>query len=198
MVDNVLEHQHVAVGIFLLPEQGEGDRTWWRRLRRRPGSGRGLALKPVVAAPIYLQQHPLLWIAFPSAVAFGGSAATGTSQSSGQQDPPHGRAGEMDILSLCQHLAQMGMVESCIGAPRPTPSPSVVSSGTWWLPASSLCSREPQQQVRPFCTLPVVATHGARSLPSAQTPQPPSPCPPSLRLTPVSLIAPWLSTSVLS
>ena len=115
MVDNVLEHQHVAVGIFLLSEQGERDLPRGVVHSADQGQVWASALQPVVAAPIDLQQHPLLGIALPSAVAFGGSAATWTPQSSGQQDPPHGRVGQMDILSLCQHLGQMGVVESCIG-----------------------------------------------------------------------------------
>ena len=102
------------MGIFLLPEQGEGDRTCGVVHSANQGQVWASALKPVVAASIDLKQHPLLGIALPSAVALGGSAATWTSQSSGQQDPPHGRAGQMDILSFCQHLGQMGMVESRI------------------------------------------------------------------------------------
>ena len=115
MVDNVLEHQHVAVGIFLLYEQGEKGPSPWRRQRLRPGSDTGLGPEASRGGSHRSAEHPLLGIALPSAVAPGGSAATWTPQSSGQQDPPHGRAGQMDILSLCQHLGQMGMVESRIG-----------------------------------------------------------------------------------
>ena len=47
-----------------------------------------------------------------------------------------------------------------------------MSAARWWLGASCLCSREPQQRGLPPCMLPLVTTRGARSLPSAQTPPP--------------------------
>ena len=58
MVDNVLEHQHVAVGIFLLYEQGERDLPRGVVNGSDQGQIRASALKPVVAAPIDLQSIP--------------------------------------------------------------------------------------------------------------------------------------------
>ena len=50
MVDNVLEHQHVAVGIFLLPEQGVGDSPRGVIHGSDQGQIGASALKPVVAS----------------------------------------------------------------------------------------------------------------------------------------------------
>ncbi len=50
-----------------------------------------------MAAPIDLQQHPLLGIPLPSAAVLGSSAATGTPDTPPrQQDPSHGRPRQTD------------------------------------------------------------------------------------------------------
>ena len=73
-VDDALEHQHVSVGILLLSEQGKWDRPGGVVHGADEGQVRSSALKPVVAAPIDLRQHPLLGIALPSTVSPGGLA----------------------------------------------------------------------------------------------------------------------------
>ena len=82
VLNDVLEHQHVPVGIFLLPEQGEGDRSSGIVYGTDQGEVRSSALQPVVLAPIYLQQHPLLAIALPSAAMPGSFPGTGTPDAS--------------------------------------------------------------------------------------------------------------------
>ena len=115
-VDDLLEHDQVAVGVLLLPEQGEGDRPGGvvhGADERQVGAA---ALQPVVPAPVDLQQHPLLGVALPSTVALGRPAAARTADAPGQQDPPDGGAGQADALPLRQHLGEMRVVEARIGA----------------------------------------------------------------------------------
>ena len=111
-IDDLPEHQHVAVGVLLLTEQSEGDRPGGVVHEADESQMWSATLQPVVPAPIYLQQHSLLGVALPSKVALGRSATTGASDSPGQKDPPDGGARQMDALPICQHLGQMRVVEA--------------------------------------------------------------------------------------
>ena len=137
-LDDAFEHQQVAVSILLLPEQGERDCA--RGVVRSTdecevGSS---ALQPIVSASINLQQHPLLGVSLPSAAVLGGSARPWSPDTIRQQDPSDGRPGQMDTLSLCQHLGQMGVVESCIHSCGQLPHSLLhrCSRSGGWLPAS--------------------------------------------------------------
>ena len=117
------EHHHVALGVLTLSEQRGRDSP--RGVvhgadQRHPGTS---PLQPVVLAAVYLQQHPLLRVALPSAVAPGGLAAARTPHSCGQQDPPDGGARQVNPLVLRQHLRQVGVVEACVEAFGQFPHP---------------------------------------------------------------------------
>ena len=70
-IDDLPEHQHVAVGVLLLTEQSEGDRPGGVVHGADESQMWSATLQPVVPTPIYLQQHSLLGVALPSKVGLG-------------------------------------------------------------------------------------------------------------------------------
>ena len=115
-VDDLLEHEQVAVGVLLFSEQGEGDRP--RGVVHGPDERQAGSptLQPVVPAPVDLQQHPLLGVALPAQIALARSAAAGAPNTARQQHPPDGGAREADALPLGQQLGQMRVVEAGVAA----------------------------------------------------------------------------------
>lgn len=112
-LDDALQHQQIAVGVLLLAEEGEGDRSCSVVHGPDEREPRPAALQPVVSAAVDLQRHALLRVALPAGVALARpSSSSGAGDSSGPQDPPNGGAGEVDALSLCQHLRQVRVVET--------------------------------------------------------------------------------------
>ena len=129
-LDDLLEHQHVALRVLLLPEQGEGNHSRGVVHGADQGQAWPPTLQPVVTAPIDLQQHPLLGVACPAQVAPARAPAPGTADPTRQQDSPDGGAREVDALPPGQHLGQMRVVETGVAA---------LSQGQH--PLLNLCSR---------------------------------------------------------
>ena len=95
----------------------------------------------------------------------------------------------MDALSICQHLCQMGVVESCVGPSASSLTFSHVC-GPVVAGASCLCSREPQQRGLP---LYAATSHHARC---SLTPISPDATATLLSITPFNICIRLCSLSV--
>ena len=115
-LDGLFEHQHVAVGVLLLPKQGGGDRPGGVVDGPYQSQVGTPAHEPVVPAAVDLQQHPLLRVALTPAIALGGPARPRATHSTRQQNPPDRRARQSDPFALGQHLGQVGVVEPRVTA----------------------------------------------------------------------------------
>ena len=114
--DDLLEQEQVAVGVLVLPEQGEGHRPGGVVHGPDEGEAGAAPLQPVVLAPIDLQQHPLLRVALPAPIALTRATAARTVDSPRQQDPSDGGARQADALPLRQQLGQMRVVKAGVTA----------------------------------------------------------------------------------
>lgn len=109
------EHDEVAMGIFLRPEDGGGDRVGGIIDGALEDQAGAAPLEPVVVAAVPLEEQARLRHAGAAAAEATGPSRPWTGETGGQQDPMDRGAREDDAVDLGEFLGQMLVIESGIG-----------------------------------------------------------------------------------
>ena len=115
--------------VLLLPEQGVGDGPGGVVNGSHQAQIGTPALQPVMAAPVYLEQHPLLGIALPAVPVLATSAPFRADHTRTGENPPHRRPAYHQPLPLRQQFLQVVVVQPAI---RPLGKGQYSLPGTLW------------------------------------------------------------------